>query len=147
MLECLLALFNSSSALVAETTKAVSCLPLRLGGCGLRSAVRTSKAAYWGAWADVLPVVQSRFHNLANEIRSNLQAERTLVSSLVAVRECQNILWAEGASLLSWAELFAGVRPAIATENEEPGSWSRGWQAVAASAREQFLFFFTIIDQ
>ena len=30
-------------------------LPLRLSGMGLRSACRTSGAAYWASWADALP--------------------------------------------------------------------------------------------
>ena len=137
MQECLLALFNSSPALAADITKRVASLPLRYGGCGLRSAVRTSPAAYWGAWADVLSFVQSRFPDLANDLRTHLQAEHTLVQCVVAVRSCQNLLQSEGAVLPTWAQLFAGARPQIEANEQEAGSWIHGWQAVAAMAREK----------
>ena len=35
----------------------VATLPLRKGGLGLRSAVRTGPAAYWDSWADTLPTM------------------------------------------------------------------------------------------
>ncbi len=39
-------------------------LLLRLGGLGLRSAVRTSAPAYWASFADCLHPLQERFLSL-----------------------------------------------------------------------------------
>ena len=40
-------------------------LPLRAGGLGLRSAVRTGPAAYWASWADTFPMMAERCPELA----------------------------------------------------------------------------------
>ena len=40
-------------------------LPLRMGGCGMRSALRSSPAAYWASVADTLPMMKTRSPNLA----------------------------------------------------------------------------------
>ena len=43
-----------------QRAQAISQLPMRLGGLGLRSAVRTAPAAYWASWADALPMLRAR---------------------------------------------------------------------------------------
>jgi hypothetical protein len=43
----------------------VASLPGRLGGIGLRSAQRSSQAAYWASWAVVLPVLQAKVPEIA----------------------------------------------------------------------------------
>ena len=40
--------------------KKVATLPMRHGGLGLRSALRTRFAAYWASWADALPMITAR---------------------------------------------------------------------------------------
>ena len=40
--------------------QAVATLPGGLGGLGLRSAARTTQAAYWVSWVDALPVLASK---------------------------------------------------------------------------------------
>ena len=40
----------------SETARGTTTLPFRLGGLGLRSAVRMSRAAYWASWGDALPM-------------------------------------------------------------------------------------------
>ena len=47
-------------------------LPLRMGGTGLRSALRTSTAAYWGSWADAMPEIIQRFPDIGNQILHRL---------------------------------------------------------------------------
>ena len=59
---------------------------------------------------------------------------------LSAARICQRVLLSEVASVHSWPELFAGARPQIQEEEQEAGSWTRGWQAVAPMAREEAAF-------
>ena len=61
---------------IAFTCRQIAQLPCRLGGLGLRSAVRTSPSAYWSAWADVLPTLRSRFPAIANDF-----ATRSIVST------------------------------------------------------------------
>ena len=38
-------------------SRVTATLPLVLGGCGLRSAARTSQSAFWASWADCLHMV------------------------------------------------------------------------------------------
>ena len=40
-----------------ELARKVASLPARMGGLGLRSAVRTSPAAFWAAWVDNAPIL------------------------------------------------------------------------------------------
>ena len=56
-----------------QRTRHLAQLPLRLGGLGLRSASRTSEAAYWAAWADALPVLRNRAPQVAARILADLQ--------------------------------------------------------------------------
>ena len=42
-----------------DVARNVATLPGRLGGLGLRSATRTSAAAYWASWVNSLPVFQN----------------------------------------------------------------------------------------
>ena len=48
-------------------------LPTRLGGLGLYSATRTKEAAYWAAWAALLPVIHARAPALAQEFVTQLE--------------------------------------------------------------------------
>ena len=50
----------------------LSQLPLRMGGCGLRSALRSSPAAYWVSWADTLPMLKERSPQLAVQLLEQL---------------------------------------------------------------------------
>ena len=44
----------------AERDQVLAILPMRMGGLGLRSAVRCSRAACWASWADALPMIEKR---------------------------------------------------------------------------------------
>ena len=48
---------------------------LRLGGLGLRSAVRVAPAAYWASWADCLAMIRARHPGLANLIVQALEGD------------------------------------------------------------------------
>ena len=45
---------------VQSNSQAISQLPLRLGGLGLRCATRTAIPAFWASWADSLHMIQQR---------------------------------------------------------------------------------------
>ena len=49
-------------------------LPPRFAGLGLRDAVRTSTAAYFSSFADILPTLQSRHPQILTYIRNYLQS-------------------------------------------------------------------------
>ena len=133
-----LALLNTPSAFEAGVSRSVISLAIRHGSLGLRSAAWTRLAAYWGAWADCLPFLASRFPDLANAVRTHLNSQITLVDCLVSLRAASDALRFDGATIPSWDELFAGARPQPEAEDEhEPGSFARGWQCVAAAARSQ----------
>ena len=51
----------------------VATLPSRLGGLGLRSAVRSGPAAFWASWADTLPMMAARCPELADTILLELE--------------------------------------------------------------------------
>ena len=49
-----------------------SSLPMSLGGCGLRSASRTSSSAYWASWADSLRMIHQRHTAVADQMVRSL---------------------------------------------------------------------------
>ena len=50
-------------------------LPLRLGGLGLSSGVRSRHAAHWASWADTLPMIRARNAGAAQAIYDELRDE------------------------------------------------------------------------
>ncbi len=68
-------------------------LPLRLGGLGLRSAVRLSPAAFWASWADALAMINARHPALARSFVATLGADSiSSVGCLSEARLCQALL-------------------------------------------------------
>ena len=49
-------------------TQQLATLPMRMGGLGLRSAVRCAPAAFWASWADVLDMISERIPDVANDV-------------------------------------------------------------------------------
>ena len=81
-------------ALATETGSAAArtaTLPLRLGGLGLRSAVRTGPAAFWASWADTLPMMANRCPELANlllvELEKGVTSEAECVGHATAAKQ------------------------------------------------------------
>ena len=123
-----------------QWARAVAHLPLRLGGLGLRSAVRVAPAAYWASWADCLAMVRARHPGLANLIVQALEGD-TREPCLRELQQARAQVVMEGCtSCPGWQELAMGARPQQPQDAEpgEPGEWPRGWQRAAAGARESF---------
>ena len=90
-------------------------LPLRLGGMGLRSATRTSHAAYWASWADCLHPLLTRYPAFGDQVLTCLQQE--------AADRPANIVEAEMAARVLDDAGFRADRPR--------------WDVLARSARPQ----------
>ena len=106
--------------------KQMANLPMRIGGLGLRSAVRCAGAAYWASWADALHMISERNPAVAD----------TVVESLADLRMATNrldreVFWRRP----SWANLRAGHRPPD-IDQVEPGEWRHGWQYWSSSASD-----------
>ena len=112
-------------------------LPLRQGGLGLRSAVRTGPAAFWASWADTLPMMASRCPELANlllvELEKGVTSEAECLRHAAAAKQT---LLSEDFVCPSWREVHNGVRPPEPEQSTEPGEVRHGWQYHAASRRE-----------
>ena len=115
----------------------VASLSGRQGGLGLRSAVRTSSAAFWASWADALPVLLARSPEAAETMLRTLEAEvAPQGSGLSALLAARAVLVAEGFHGPPWRDLAAGVRPPRPQEGEDMAPWEQGWQFYACSFRE-----------
>ena len=88
-------------------------LPLRSGGCGLRSAARTAPAAYWAAWADALSMLRARNARWADTFCAALQdSEGQGAQCLREAAAAGAVLDSEGwVERPSWTSLLAGARP------------------------------------
>ena len=116
-------------------------LPLRHGGLGLRSAVRTATAAYWGSLADCLHPLQARYPAVAAEMLRELTGASGFCPALQEASAAGRLLDAAGMrERPSWLTLLQGARPDARAPDEdpaEPGDWSHGWQFFASDALEQ----------
>ena len=117
-------------------------LPLRLGGMGLRNSERTSTAAYWASWADVLPGLVRKFPALGRNILHHLTAAQMGMQSgpqcLVAAERAGQHLDTNGwGDRLTWTNLAAGERPPEPPEAVNLGEWRHGWQFWASDVLER----------
>ena len=67
---------------ILDAARLIAFLPVVQGGLGLRSMARLSPAAYWAAWADVLPIVEERVPALATRIMQELESDGSRVHSV-----------------------------------------------------------------
>ena len=106
-------------------------LPVAMGGLGMRSAERTSTAAYWASWADVLSVLRARAPTTAAEILEDLQREGgPRAACLQAAQAAKARLEAEAQQAApSWESCARGARPdsEACPFMAEPGEWKHGW--------------------
>ena len=65
-------------------------LPMRMGGLGLRSAVRTSPAAFWASWADALSMIQTRLPVVDAAMRQ--MGAREVTGCLAELQESTRVL-------------------------------------------------------
>ena len=114
-------------------------LPLRYGGFGLRSSVRTAPAAYWASWADSLQPLSRRYPQLGARLLDYLRdTAANTPPCLAAAQEAAMHLDAAGMeNRPTWESLAEGARPHRANTVEvEPGDWQHGWQFYAANPLE-----------
>ena len=75
MWQCLLGVLGrdadaaQSASPMLDRARCIAQLPLRLGGLGLRSAVRGAPAAWWASWADVLGLLHARHPQFAQIVQ------------------------------------------------------------------------------
>ena len=79
-----------------ERAQNVASLPSRLGGLGLRSAVRTAPAAYWASWADALEMLGQRLPALAARAVDLLEQQGPSNTCLDEVKDAAALLDREG---------------------------------------------------
>ena len=117
-----------------EDIRSAAGMPLILGGLGLRSAVRLSRSAFWASWADCLPMVLSRHHEVAVRFVVNLEGAPDTQSLGAAAAAMWSLRGTMGFEPPSWRALAEGARPGpVEPEDIEPGSVRRGWQHEASS--------------
>ena len=136
MWQCLHTILNipeESTALI----RAITSLPLLLGGLGLRST-RTSFSAWWASWADTLPMFHARHPDVATMILHGLNHEAQEPNVRGVVDAVRMLTGVEGFEPPSWEALLDGARPPPRDpEDHEPGGTRGGWQHEAASRVER----------
>ena len=76
------------------SAQALATLPLSMGGCGLRDALRTSKPAFWASWADCLPMMRERHPAIVHVMIDQLNrgaVSPTLRAAGAAARELAGV--------------------------------------------------------
>ena len=110
-------------------------LPCRLGGCRLRSAAHIVPAAYWAAWADVLPSLRERFPDRAANLELSGEASRPCLQDALAAR---HLLRGEGFDAPTFPTVAKGARPEQPDPYLlDPGEWRHGWHYYPSTTREQ----------
>ena len=61
-----------------QFARALTTLPMRMGGLGMRSATRCAAAAYWASWADALPMIGQRNPEVAETVVRTMEGEQQL---------------------------------------------------------------------
>ena len=132
------ALLDGIPAHEEEDSRQLATLPMRMGGLGLRSAVRCAPAAYWASWSDALHMISQRTPEVADDVVWRLSEEEPPEGCLVELRAAASELDRKGFWWrLSWPELHEGRRP-LQTETRELGEWPHGWQCWASSVLDAF---------
>ena len=98
---CLRSILGSERA--PDNTRAISQLPLSLGGLGLTSAVRSRVAAHWCSWADCIHMIRQRHPSVAETLITGIH--RRPAPCFAAVRTCQGTLEEAGLEIPSWRTL------------------------------------------
>ena len=105
----------------------------------MRCASRTAPAAYWAAWADVLPTLRERFPRKAAEYVAELEFSYESRHCLRETLKGGRVLRRESFEQPTWTALAEGARPEQPEPAKlDPGEWLHGWQYFASTAREVF---------
>ena len=90
--------------------------PLRMGGLGLPSAGRCTRAACWASWADAIPMNSQRNPTVANSVVQNLSgAAAPEEDCLEQFHECAQTLDREGSR---WRPTCSELRTRIRTPDD-----------------------------
>ena len=118
-----------------HVTRTMTTLPVALGGLGLRSARRTSQAAYWASWAYCLQMIQERQPEFAAQVVRSLEEGVDTPALNAAAIELTGVM---GFAPPSRSDLALGARPPPReAEDLEPGAQRPGWQHEASSRVER----------
>ena len=113
-------------------------LPLHMGGVGLRSASRSSRAACWGSWADCLATIRARHVHVADTMAAALSDPPASATHLVGVAHSRDLLTDAGFESPDWSSLLFGQRhPHLYRDPCVPG---HGWQFFLPLSRWRFVF-------
>ena len=74
---------------------------MHMGGVGLRSASRSSHAAYWSGWADCLATIRARHVNVADTMAAALSDPPVSATHLVGVAHSRDLLTDAGLRVLT----------------------------------------------
>ena len=112
MFACLCQILQVSPDEVDAETRDSATLPVSLGGFGLCSTVRTSKAAHWASWADCLPMIRERHPQVVNIMVEQLDRPQTRCFAAVssALRDLEGV---GGFAPPSWREGGDGIQTRI----------------------------------
>ena len=81
----------------APHARDIATLPMRMGGLGLRSAVRCAHAAYWASWADALHMIGMRNPTVADAVVESMSShEEPVEECLGELRRATDRLDSEG---------------------------------------------------
>ena len=123
------------SPMQVEMARNITTLPMRMGGLGLRSAVRTAPGAFWASWADALPMLQQRLPRLTGQIMHHF-SHPDVLGCLGELQESVSRLDRDGfIARPCWEMLRRGARPRPLLI-VEPGEWHHGWQYYSSSSSE-----------
>ena len=138
---CLNKLLGTTEEAAADTTnerRNMATLPARLGGLGLRSAERTSTAAYWAGYCDALKVLKEKRPALAERFLGQLErpAEEQPACMREATEARRRLQAAGFEEMPSWREAAEGTVTPSQPRDTEAGEWPHGWQFHASSVLE-----------
>ena len=133
---CFCQLMECQNRSSEELARHVATLPARKGGLGLRSAQRTSTAAYWAAWVDSSEVLAEKAPTVHKLFLEQVRAESPSAACIQELQRATQMLADEGCTEMPTWEAAAQGAQAPYPENIDAGEWRRGWQYHASSARE-----------
>ena len=130
-----------------QMTHNIASLPMRMGGLGLRRALRMAPAAHGASWAVALHMIHQRLPVVADRVVHKLSGREDAAGCLSELRGVATELDRQGfVGRPEWRSSRMGVRPQGIFQ-AEPGEWPRGWQYHASSSSEHTFRKNVVLDQ